>query len=289
MTPRKGDGSRTGREFRPSADGLLERRVVPSAFNVVRVSGSAEVPRISSARGRNLQPYAPAAEAIYNNRLPAYVSRGAKKANLEAIEAALQKAHVPTSGAIHVTTEPINNYDDGVGTEITWGLRVGRRGPYAVQVIVSPSGIITSTYAGQTDPDQTVLFPPPQPVTEARLQSDLDLDFQEGGLTFGPVNEAAFMNDLYRGLSQLGLPSDSSNIITNLGGTFSGDGGEVEILIGFQISYSGFWPNTVFWAGAVLKDDGTYQLQVSQNPVFLSVPDPIPVNDPGDLSSVFRA
>ena len=274
---------RTGRKPSLFVDWLLEDRVVRSTLGVVRVANVAEISEMArEPRGPNLNADAPAAKAIYNNRLPAYVDPGAKAQNLTSLKLALHQAHVPVSGAIHVSTEPIYNFDDNNGTLITWGLAVGHHPPYAVQALVSPSGIITNVYVGKTNLSTVVLLPSPEPVTEERLQVDLSAEFQKANLTFGPVNETTFMADLYGRISPV-LPQQSSNIITNLEGTFSGDGTEVSIVVGFLID-----PNAVIWFEAVLKDNGTYQLQTVQPPALIPVPDPVPIIDPGSLSSIFR-
>lgn len=265
-------------------DSLLEDRVVLSTLDSVHVGSVAEISEMArTPKPPNLAPYVPAAKAIYNNRLPAYVNPAAKTQNLNTLKLAFHQAHLPVSGAIHVSTEPIYNFDDNNGTLITWGLKVGRHPVYAVQTLISPTGIITNTYVGQTNPSTVVLLPSAEPVTPERLQADLSAAFQKSNLTFGPVNETAFMADLYSRLSQEGLPSESYNIITNLSAIFSGDGTEVSILIGFLL-----YPNSVAWAEAVLKDDGTYLLQTVVPPSLIPVPNPVPSDNPGNLSSVFR-
>jgi hypothetical protein len=219
------------------------------------------------------------AEKIWQNRLPAYVAKSAKKPALNQIEQALRVARVPL-GTSKVISQQLYEFDNE-DTVITYQLNTSHHESFAVQVLTTPAHTVSNVYVGTSIPEVITLTPPTTPLDFARFSKDMLNALGKNNLKFGPVNANAFLQEAYNLLTAEGMPDEAFDADIDLSASFSPDGSELSLVITVTTNLDLATSVAALW-----YEDGTFELEPESFPAAIPIPDAVPDYTPG-LVSVF--
>jgi hypothetical protein len=216
-----------------------------------------------SGFARGVGEYTELARKIWKFRYEGVIPDSAKSFTIARLKAALYYAGASPSGG-RFEREATFDFDNNMGFTLMMGL-IDHNRTFAVQAWVAP-WLDVQIYVGQSDPGYLVETPPAQGIDGPRLANDLTIQLSERGLSMGPVNPQSVGWTFAQQMYVLGVPMSAYNLQFSVSPQI-GNGGNSLALSG-DIATDFFW-GTVVWYSAMLNSNGTFDVDVSREPLAM--------------------